>query len=142
MGAPESASADFRGACLEFADPTTRERAICRFRQLADAGHAAACYNVAVLLMAGRELARDDVAAERYLRLAAAQRYAGSYRPLGMLALHGRLAATRHASGDVRRYLAGQWFARGWLAGDAKAYALMLRHVPCLFACMVLCPWR
>ncbi|GHD62486.1 tetratricopeptide repeat protein [Jeongeupia chitinilytica] len=142
MGAPESTTEAFRCACLEFADPATRDRAIDRFRGLADTGHAAACYNLAVLLLAGRDVARDDAAAEHYLRRAASQRYPGSYRPLGMMALRGRLTATRTAGGDVRRYLAGQWFARGWLAGDAEAHTLMLRHVPCLFACMVLCPWR
>ncbi|AOY01123.1 sel1 repeat family protein [Jeongeupia sp. USM3] len=142
MGAPEAATADFRGACQQFADPASREAAIVRFRWLADAGHPAACYNTGVLLLAGRELAADDVAAEHYLRRAAALRYTGSLRPLAMMALRGRLAATRGAGGDVRRYLASQWFARGWQAGDAEARRLMLRHLSCLSGCLLLCPWR
>ncbi|MFC7091985.1 tetratricopeptide repeat protein [Jeongeupia naejangsanensis] len=142
MGAPESIAEDFRGACLEFAEPATRDHAVGRFRRLADVGHPAACYNIGVLLLGGRHLPRDDASAESYLRRAAAQQYPGSFRPLGMMALRGRTVATRQASGDVRLYLAGQWFARGWLAGDAEAHTLMLRHFPCLFACMVLCPWR
>ncbi|BCL76997.1 hypothetical protein JHS3_27330 [Jeongeupia sp. HS-3] len=140
MGAPESTA--FRAACQMFADAGARDEAIALFRRLADAGHVAACYNLGVLQLAGRHLGRDDASAEAYLRRAAAQGYARSFRPLGMMALRGRMHSTRGGGGDVRRYLAGQWFAKGWMAGDAEAHVLMTRHVSCLFACFILCPYR